>query len=105
MVGESSHAIEEHTGSSDVANQHATEQQHNKETAPAAASGNIMGFILVDGGGTKNPTTEAPVVKAAVVEEKPKIEEIVRPKEESEVVSGCSTKKTTQTGPSTNCRG
>jgi hypothetical protein len=43
------------------------------------------GVILVERSGTSNPTTEAPTVKAAAVEEEAKIEEIVHPEEENEV--------------------
>jgi hypothetical protein len=96
------------------------EQQHDEETMPAVKEptvtlGGTMGLVLVDEGGTKNPAIEAPATEAAAVEEKPEIEEIICPKEEvvapnvfvlrgSGVMSGCSTKRTTQTRPSANCR-
>jgi hypothetical protein len=75
-----------------------------------------MGLVLVDGeGGVKNPVVEPPAAEATEVEEKPEIEEIIHPEEDvvapnasmlqgSGVTSGCSTKKSTQTGPSANCR-
>jgi hypothetical protein len=64
------------------------EQQHDEETVPAAeeptaASGGIMGFVLVNGGGTENPTIEALAAEATAVEEEPEIEEIVCPEEEN----------------------
>jgi hypothetical protein len=103
MVGESSRTAEQHASSCDVAYQHATEQQHDEETMPTTeepivASGGIMGFVLVDRGGTEDPAAEAPDLK----------KKTWRPNafvlREGEVTSGCST-KTTQTGPSANCRG
>jgi hypothetical protein len=119
-VGESSHAAEERGGSSDVTDQHATEQQHNEETVhaaeePTAASGGMMGFVLVDGGGAENPAAGAPTAEAVPVEESRRLKKSFAPKNKSwspnafmlqvsGVRSGCSTKKTTQTGPSANCR-
>jgi hypothetical protein len=47
-VGESSHTAEEHTGSSDVTHQHATEQQHDEETAPAAIDGSYLSYLKVN---------------------------------------------------------
>jgi hypothetical protein len=38
-----------------------------------------MGVVVVEKSGTRNPTIEAPVVEAAVVEEEAKIEEINPP--------------------------
>jgi hypothetical protein len=55
---------------------------------PSATSGGIMGIVVVNKSGIENPTTEAPVVKAATVEEEAEIEEIVRLEEEN-VVSQC----------------
>jgi uncharacterized protein (DUF169 family) len=42
-----------------------------------------MGVVVVEKSGTRNPTTEAPVVEATVVEEEAEIEEIIRSKEEN----------------------
>jgi hypothetical protein len=42
-----------------------------------------MGTVVVDKSSTKNPATEAPVVKAAIVEEEVEIEEIIHPEEEN----------------------
>jgi hypothetical protein len=69
------------------------EQQQDKETMPAtkkpsAASGGIMGFVVVDKSGTENPAIKAPAGEAAAVEEETEIEEIVRPEEEN-VVPQC----------------
>jgi hypothetical protein len=91
-VGESSRAIEECARSSGTTNQHTIEQQH-EETAPtakepSATSGSTMGIVVVDRSGTRNPTIEAPVVEAAVVEKEAEIEEIVRLEEEN-VASQC----------------
>jgi hypothetical protein len=88
IVGESSRAVEECARSSDVTNQHATKQQHDEETAPAAeeptaTSGGIMGFVLVDKNGTENPAIEALSGEAIVVEEEPEIEEIIHPEEKN----------------------
>jgi hypothetical protein len=47
-VGESSHAAEEHAGSSDVTHQHATEQEHDKETTPAAIDGSYLSYLKVN---------------------------------------------------------
>jgi hypothetical protein len=47
-----------------------------------------MGVVVVEKSDTRNPTTEAPVVKATAVEEEAEIEEIVRPEEEN-VVPQC----------------
>jgi hypothetical protein len=55
---------------------------------PSATSGGIMGIVVVNKSGIGNPTTEALVVKAAMVEEEAEIEEIVRLEEEN-VVSQC----------------
>jgi hypothetical protein len=84
-VGESSYTAEEHAGSSSTANQHTIEQQH-EETAPiaeepSAASGGIMGIVVVDRSGTGNPAIEALAVEAAAVEVEAEIEEIIRPEE------------------------
>lgn len=84
-MGESSHAGEERAGSSGVAKQHATEQ-HDEGTVPAteepsAASGGVMGFILVGESGAKNPAMEAPTPEATAVEEL-EVEETVHQAEE-----------------------
>jgi hypothetical protein len=47
-VGESSHAVEEHAGSSDVTHQHAMEQQHDEETVPAAVDGIFIGQLNIE---------------------------------------------------------
>jgi hypothetical protein len=87
LVGESSRAVEERAGSSGTANQHTIEQQHEETTPtaedPSAASGGIMGVVVVDRSGTGSPATEAPAVKATAVEEEAEIEEIVRLEEEN----------------------
>jgi hypothetical protein len=49
---------------------------------PTATSGVIIGFILVNGGGTENPATEVPVAEAAAAKKELEIEEIVCPEEE-----------------------
>jgi hypothetical protein len=56
LVGESSRTAEERARSSGATNQHTTEQQHEEPTptveAPSAASGGIMGVVVVDKSGT-----------------------------------------------------
>jgi hypothetical protein len=64
------------------------EQQHDEEIMPtteepSATSGGIMGFVLVDSCSIENPTVEALIGEATVVEEELQIEEIVHPKEEN----------------------
>jgi hypothetical protein len=49
---------------------------------PTTALGGIIGFILVNGGGTENPATEVPVAKAAAAKKELEIEEIIYPEEE-----------------------
>jgi hypothetical protein len=72
-----------------------------------------MGVVVVDRSGIGNPAIEASAVEAAAVEEEAEIEEIVHLEKKTwhhnasvlqgnEATSGCSTKKTTQTGPSAN---
>jgi hypothetical protein len=42
-----------------------------------------MGVVVVEKSGTRNPTSEAPAVEAATVEEEVEIKEIVRSEEEN----------------------
>jgi hypothetical protein len=49
---------------------------------PTTASGGIIGFILVNGGGTENPATEVPIAEATAAKKELEIEEIIYPEEE-----------------------
>jgi hypothetical protein len=86
-VGESSHAAEDHAESSGTANQHTTKKQREEPARiaeePSAASGDVMGIVVVEKSSTRNPATEGPAVEAAVVEEEAEIEEIIRSEEEN----------------------
>jgi hypothetical protein len=81
-VGESSRAAEERAESSDVANQHTPEQQHDKPAPtveePNTTLGGVRGVVVFKKSGTGNPTIEGLVAEAAAVEEEAEIEEIVR---------------------------
>jgi hypothetical protein len=73
LVGESSHAVEERAGLNRTAHQRSPEQQCEEPTPtaeePSATSGGTMGVVVAEKSGTGNPTTEAPVVEAAAVQE------------------------------------
>jgi hypothetical protein len=49
---------------------------------PSVASGGTIGIVVVEEGGTGNPTTKGLAAEAAATEEEAEIEEIIRPEEE-----------------------